>query len=148
MKNNNNYEKGYFSIENKAIIDLKANLYRTYSYIMSKDYKGDGMFYGQETMARELKISVRTLQRHIKALKELGYILVKRRGFNMTNLYRCLKNVVTKVKEAKEKATENFKKSFTSFKPKESKLKFDNFTGRKYSKEQWDNLENKLLGWK
>jgi len=98
-------------------------------------------------MADELKVSVRTISRHIKALKQLGYISVKRRGFNMTNLYTMLKNIVEKVKENKEKLISNFKKNFTNNAPAKNKLKFDNFEGREYSKEDWTRLENQLLGW-
>lgn len=141
---NNNYKDGYFNLKNNAIIELKPHLLRTYSYLVSKDFKNEGIWYSQQTIANELKVSVRTIQRHIRLLKELGYISVKRRGFNMTNLYTMLKNVVEKVKAKKEEMTNNFKKNFA---PAKKKLKFDNFTGREYSKEDWNDLEKKLLGW-
>ena len=144
---NNNYLNGYFSLKNEAVIELKGHLLRTYTYIVSKDYKGEGMYYSQSTMALELNISVRTLQRHIRALKELGYLTVKRRGFNMTNLYTIAKGVIKKVKETKEELALNFKKQFKPSKSKSNKLKFNNFTGRNYSKEDLDKLENQLLGW-
>lgn len=146
----NNYEQGYLSIKNKAVLELKAHLYRTYSYIVSKDFKGEGIWHSQETMASELGVSTRTISRHIKQLKEIGYLSVKRRGFNMTNIYTCLKNIVSKVKEGKEKAIESFKKQFTTTtsKPKaKSKNGFCNFTGRDYSQEYMDKLERQLLGW-
>ncbi|MDB1931709.1 helix-turn-helix domain-containing protein [Clostridium tertium] len=140
----NNYNEGYFSLKNNAIIELKAHLLRTYSFIVSKDYKDQGVFYSQAKMADELKISIRSVQRHIKALKELGYLKVKRRGFNMTNLYTIVKKVIKTVKEKKEEMTNNFKKSFANEK---TKLRFNNFKGREYSKEEWNSLEKKLLGW-
>lgn len=140
----NNYNEGYFNLKNNAIIELKAHLLRTYSFIVSKDYKDQGVFYSQAKMADELKISIRSVQRHIKALKELGYLKVKRRGFNMTNLYTIVKKVIKTVKEKKEEMTNNFKKSFANEK---TKLRFNNFKGREYSKDEWNNLEKKLLGW-
>lgn len=140
----NNYNEGYFNLKNNAIIELKAHLLRTYSFIVSKDYKDQGVFYSQAKMADELKISIRSVQRHIKALKELGYLKVKRRGFNMTNLYTIVKKVIKTVKEKKEEMTNNFKKSFANEK---TKLRFNNFKGREYSKEEWNSLEKKLLGW-
>lgn len=140
----NNYNEGYFNLKNNAIIELKAHLLRTYSFIVSKDYKDQGVFYSQAKMADELKISIRSVQRHIKSLKEMGYLKVKRRGFNMTNLYTVVKKVIKKVKEKKEEMTNNFKKSFNNEKPK---LRFNNFKGRDYSKEEWNSLEKKLLGW-
>ena len=144
----NNYLNGFTSIRNEVVVELKAHLFRTYSYLLSKDYNNKGIFHSQETMAKELGVSIRTIQRHLKELKELGYITFRRRGFNQTNIYHMLKGIVSKVKEVKEELTNNFKKQFTSIvKPKSNKLKFDNFQGRNYSKEDWDSLERKLLGW-
>lgn len=142
-----NYELGYFSIKNQAILELKPNIFRTYCYLISKDYKREGIWHGQETIAKELGVCVRTVQRHIKILKELGYISVKRRGFNKTNVYKMLKNIVENVKEKKEKVKTNFKKNFATSKKKSKKLKFNNFKGRDYSAEEMDSLEKKLLGW-
>lgn len=142
----NKYNEGYFNLKNNAILELKPNVFRTYCYMISKDYVGSGIWHSQQTMANEMKLSVRSIQRHIKQLKELGYISVKRRGFNMTNIYHMLKNIVEKVKEKKEELRSNFKKSFSKTTNKK-KSKFNNFIGRNYSKEEWDRLENKLLGW-
>lgn len=143
---NDNYLNGYMLLKNEAIIELKPHLLRTFSYIISKDYEDKGVFYSQSKMSQELKISVRTLQRHIKVLKELNYLKVKRRGFNMSNLYTVVKRVIKTVKEKKEELTTNFKKSFSKDTSKK-KLKFDNFKGRDYSKEEMDRLERQLLGW-
>ena len=144
----NNYEQGYFSIKNKAITELKANVFKTYCYLISKDFKGEGIWYSQQTIANDLGVSVRTVQRHIKVLKELGYISVKRR-FSQTNIYKMLKNIVEKVKEKKEESISNFKNSFSDLPSKNrTKLKFNNFKGRDYSTEEMRDLELKLLGWK
>ncbi|MDU7243332.1 helix-turn-helix domain-containing protein [Clostridium sp.] len=140
----NNYNEGYFNLKNNAIIELKAHLLRTYSFIVSKDYKDQGVFYSQAKIADELKISIRSVQRHIKSLKEMGYLKVRRRGFNMTNLYTIVKKVIKTIKEKKEEMTNNFKKSFANEK---TKLRFNNFKGHDYSKEEWNSLEKKLLGW-
>lgn len=137
------YLDGYMLLKNEAILELKPYLLRTYSYIISKDFKDQGVFYSQAKMADELKISIRSVQRHIKSLKEMGYLKVKRRGFNMTNLYTIVKKVIKTIKEKKEEMTNNFKKSFNNEKPK---LRFNNFKGRDYSKEEWNSLEKKLLG--
>lgn len=58
-----------------------------------------------------------------------------------------IKDVVSKVKEAKVEAIDNFKKQFITTLPKPKKLKFDNFQGRDYSEEYMDKLEKQLLGW-
>lgn len=44
----NYYEKGYFSIKNKAITELKDNILKTYCYLISKDFKGEGIWHSQE----------------------------------------------------------------------------------------------------
>lgn len=142
-----NYELGYFSIKNQAILELKPNVFRTYCYFISKDYKGEGIWHSQETIAKELGVCVRTVQRHIKQLKEKSFLKSRRRGFNMTNLYTMLKHIVTTAKGKKEELTNNFKKKFTTSKNKSKNLKFDNFKGRDYSEEEMDSLELKLLGW-
>lgn len=143
----NNYLNGYFSLKNKVIVELKAHLLKTYVYLISKDYKNEGIWHSQETMSNELGISIRTLQRHLKELKELGYITFHRRGFNQTNIYHMLKDVVSKVKEAKTEAANNFKKKFASTVKPKVKNGFNNFTGREYTKEEMYNLEMQLLGW-
>lgn len=138
---NNNYNVGYLSIKNSAILELKAHLFRTYSYLVSKDYNKQGVYYGQSTMAKELGISVRTLQRHIKELKELGFLKVKRRGFNMTNLYTMLKHIVISSKELRE----NFNKKFTT---KKINTFVEYCQDPEYkSNEYYKDIEKKLLGW-
>lgn len=144
------YEKGYLSINNKAVIDLKAYLLRTYSYLISKDYNKKGVYYSQAKMADELGICVRTLQRHIKELKELGFLLVKRRGFNKTNLYTILKNNIGKVKEKVEKQAENFKSKF-NYSNKKPVYFVEHCPSRDRSEESgymtFNEIESKLLGW-
>lgn len=147
MKNINNYEQGYFRAENKVLTSLKPHLLRTYLYINSLDFKGEGIWHSQQTLADGLRISVRSLQRHLKELSDMNFISKKRRGFCKTNIMKCLIGVIKRVKEAKEKATEQFKSQFTISKPKYKKLKFDNFQGREYNQQDWDSLERKLLGW-
>ena len=142
-----NYEQGYFSVGNK-VLNLKPNLLKTYLYINSLDFKGEGIWHSQQVLADGLGISVRSLQRHLKQLSEMNFISKKRRGFNKTNLMKCLVGIVKKIKETKEKATEQFKGQFNnSISNSKKKLKFNNFTGRNYTKDQWDKLENQLLGW-
>lgn len=142
-----NYKEGYFNLKNNTITELPSHLFRTYSYMISRDFKGEGIWMSQQTIANELNVSVRTVQRHIKALKERNYINSRRRGFNMSNIYTMVKGIVSKVKEKKEELTTNFKKSFATSKKKSPKLKFDNFAGRNYSDQYMDDLEKKLLGW-
>lgn len=142
---NNNYNAGYLSIKNKAILELKAHLFRTYSYLLSKDYNNQGIYYGQAKMAEELGISIRTLQRHIKELKEMGFLKVKRRGFNMTNLYTMLKHIVTSTKEKAEELKENFSNKFAS---KKVNTFVEYCQDPSYKNEEYyQDIEKQLLGW-
>lgn len=140
----NNYNNGYLSIKNKAIIELKAHLFRIYSYLLSKDYNGTGVFYGQAKMSEELGISIRTLQRHIKELKELGFLKVRRRGFNMTNLYTMLKHIVTSTKEKVEELKENFSRKFATEKKVNTFVDYCQDPSYK-NEEYYQDIEKKLL---
>lgn len=142
-----NYNEGYFNLKNNAIIEFKPYLLRTYSFLVSLDFKEQGDMAYSKYSCKSAKYIGISLQRHISLLKQLGYISVKRRDFNMTNIYTMIKDVVSKVKEAKIEAIDNFKKQFITTLPKPKKLKFDNFQGRDYSEEYMEKLEKQLLGW-
>lgn len=146
MKMNNN---GYLSIKNNAVTELKGHLFRTYSYIISKDYNQQGIFYGQDRIAKDLGVCIRTVQRHIKELKELGYLSVKRRGFNSTNLYMCLKYIVVKNKEKTNELKENFTKKFYNNKKPNYFLEHCPSRDRSGNSNYmtYEDIENKLLGW-
>lgn len=139
----NNYNIGYLKLNNKAIIELKAHLLRTYSYLASKDYNDTGVYYSQATMSKELGIHTRTLQRHIKALKELGFLAVRRRGFNMTNLYTILKNITIDVKKKSKEIKSNFEKKF----PVKRNAFVEDCPNREGIEEYYSSIEEQLLGW-
>ncbi|MDQ0149246.1 helix-turn-helix domain-containing protein [Eubacterium multiforme] len=140
------YIKGYTVIQNKLITAPISNgAYRLGSYISSICY-GDKLecFPSQKTLAEALNRSVRTIQRYLKELYENNIISKRRRG-HLTNVYTVLvkksKEIVNRIKE---KVNKNKSVKKTNYTKKE--LRFNNFTQRERSREEWDNLENRLLG--
>lgn len=134
-----NYKSGYTNIKNSAV-ELKGHLFRTYYYLLSKDYDGKGyMFESQNTIAEALGVCVRTVQRHIKELVRLGYINVARRGFNKTNQYTYLRSVVEKIREKVSKG----KGVYTGNNKKRHGMDF--VPNR--SKEEYDAIEEGLTNW-
>lgn len=114
----------------------------------------------QELLAQECNgVSVRTIQRWLKELKEKAFIVIKRMGKMITNEYTLkvdeeleqFKKQYNKDKETEKKAKNVAKKienKCNSYikSPKKNKLvdKFCDYNQRSYD---WEELEKKLLGW-
>lgn len=114
-----------------------------YSLLCSYCYGDkDTCFPSQTTLANDLGVTVRTIQRRLKELVQAGFIEVKRRGLTLTNIYRIINKVKTK---AVAKARATVEKVRSSYKNKFST--FNNCSQREYTKEDLNDLERKLLGW-
>lgn len=142
------YISGYTVIQNKLITAPISNgAYRLGSYMLSICY-GEKLecFPSQQTLAEALNRSVRTIQRYLKELYDNNIISRKRRG-HLTNVYTILikktKDVVNRVKEKVNKNNIQNKYSKAA-----KELRFNDFTQREYTEQQYDELEKKLLGWK
>lgn len=107
--------------------------------LLSRCYNDkESCFPSQKTLANDMGVSVRTIQRWVKILKENGLIKVVRRGFNKTNEYFMLfkqkvEKGVTEVKKAMNKAHKSYKKA---------KGHFNNYEQRTYN---FNDLEKGLL---
>lgn len=107
--------------------------------LLSRCYNDKTSCYpSQETLAKDMEVSVRTIQRWVKILKENNIIRVIRRGFNKTNEYFMLfkqkaEKGVTEVKKAMNKAHKSYKKA---------KGHFNNYNQRTYN---FNDLEKGLL---
>lgn len=141
------YMNGYTIIQNKLITAPISNgAYRLGSYISSICY-GDKLecFPSQKTLAEALNRSVRTIQRYLKELIDNNIIYKRRRG-HLTNVYTVLvkksKEIVNRIKE---KVNKNKPSKKVNYAKKE--LRFNNFTQRNRSEEEYKDLEYKLLGW-
>ncbi|WP_040194251.1 helix-turn-helix domain-containing protein [Clostridium culturomicium] len=107
--------------------------------LLSRCYNDKTSCYpSQETLAKDMGVSVRTIQRWVKILKENNIIRVIRRGFNKTNEYFMLMKQkvikgVTEVKKAMNKAHKSYTKA---------KGHFNNYNQRTYD---FNDLEKGLL---
>ena len=82
-------KKDFTIVDNKIIRDrsISDGEFRTLVELMSYSFEGSKPFASQETMANEIGKSRETVNAHLRALKELGVIDFKRRGYSTTNLY-------------------------------------------------------------
>ena len=107
------------------------------------------VFYSQETMAKSINRSVRTVQRSLKNLVKFGYITIIRRGLGKSNITG---SVAKKARVLAEKVVEDIKGKKQLFKSNKDnkKAKYEktvdtfNYTGggRNYN---FDVLEERLL---
>lgn len=100
----NNYieavSKGSTYIPNSYLLDNRLlDGEKTLLSLLQASCFGDKVetFPAQKTLAEAINKSVRTIQRYLKKLKELGYINIKRRG-SISNVYSIL------IKIAQQKA--------------------------------------------
>ena len=92
----------------------------------------------QKVLASRLRKSVRTVQRYITELIELGLIAVKRRG-STSNLYKVLKKVVKGKAEAVSKTVSKVKQKCEGYK-KAAKGNFNNLEQRSYDMNKLEKL--------
>lgn len=102
-------------------------------------------FPSKKTLLEALNRSARTIQRYLKELYDNNIIARKRRG-HLTNVYTVLvkktKDIVNRVKEKVNK--NNIQNKYLRA---ARELRFNNFTQREYTEDQYNELEKKLLGW-
>lgn len=84
-----NKKHGFTQVENcilrSSVISQSAKL--VYADLISYDFNNKGVFPGQDRMAWDLNMSLRTVIRAIKELESWGLIKVDRRGLNKPNYY-------------------------------------------------------------
>lgn len=85
-------KRNFTQIDNKLIRDsnVSNSLFRTYTLLKSYQYTDAPVFPSQSTLASILKTHRSTINRHIKKLRQLGFITSKRRGFSSSNLYNFI----------------------------------------------------------
>jgi DNA-binding GntR family transcriptional regulator len=97
-------------------------------------------------IANALGTCTRTINRYLKELVELGLILKRRRG-SISNIYTLLQKkagqAIEKVQEIIKSAKKAYKSNYKPY-PNKKESVFNNFEQRTYD---YDNLEEKLLGW-
>lgn len=86
-------QKDFTQIANKVTKSgntITNTEYRLYCTLKSYDYQKGFSYPGREKLARDMGMSVATIDRAKKGLIEKGYINKKRRGQGLTNLYYFL----------------------------------------------------------
>ncbi len=63
----------------------------TYALILSYAWQKEYCFPGQETLARDLEVSTRSVIEYLKELQARGLIRIQRRGLGKTNIYHVLR---------------------------------------------------------
>lgn len=120
-------------------MNMSDGAFRLYCLLQSYCFGEKRECYpSQKTLAEKLRKSVRTVQRYITELIELGLIKVKRRG-STSNLYEVLKKVSIKASETASKTSVAIKKKCASYK-KQSKSNFNNFEQRSYDINKLESL--------
>lgn len=84
--------KNYTKIPNEIIYDSKITSaeFRTYVAFLSFGWGNNAIYPSQATVAKRIGLTDRAVRNHLKSLKEKGYVIYKRRGFNMSNVYNFL----------------------------------------------------------
>ncbi|MEG1142214.1 MAG: helix-turn-helix domain-containing protein [Clostridia bacterium] len=134
--------QGFTPIENRLLKDTSLSCKARMLAIIISSYchEGNECYPSQQTLANDMGMSVRSIQRYLTELKEAGIVRVIRRG-HTSNIYKFLISVrrfidktVTKVKTSMNKAKQSYTKS---------KNKFKDYSQRSYN---MDILEDMLLG--
>jgi DNA-binding transcriptional MocR family regulator len=120
-------------------MNMSDGAFRLYCLIQSYCFgEKEECYPSQKVLASRLRKSVRTVQRYITELSELGLLVVKRRG-STSNLYQVLKKVVKSKAEAVSKTVSKIKQKCESSK-KKSKSNFNDFNQRSYDMNKLENL--------
>lgn len=94
---------------------LSRNSKTTYSLLLDYAWQSGSCFPGQQTLANDLGVSIRTIQRDLEELKDFGLIDWKQRGKNRTNIYYILPlDFLTSPKTLKNTDTTNLSHPDTS----------------------------------
>src|ERR687884_1242793 len=67
--------------------DVSPGAKLTYVMLLTYAYQKGSCFPGQETVARDMGVSRRSVVTYLKELQAVGLLLVKRRGLGKTNVY-------------------------------------------------------------
>ena len=85
--------KGFVMVGNDVLCDkaVSAPAKVLYLLLMRRLFQKDFCFPGRETLADELGLSPRQVDRYLQDLKAAKWISIKRRGQGKTNVYHLIK---------------------------------------------------------
>lgn len=73
--------------------ELSVGAKLTYAMLLSYAWHNDFCFPGQETLAEDMGVGLRSVVRYIDELDSAGYISIKRNGLGKTNTYKLFARV-------------------------------------------------------
>ncbi|MCB2299618.1 helix-turn-helix domain-containing protein [Clostridium tagluense] len=135
--------QGYVNINKEFLFDSNLNNTDKTLYIVLQSIcwgDKDSCFPSQKTLSQAINRSIRTIQRSLKKLKQLGYILVELR-IGTSNIYTMLKKIISQKSEKAVKKVNELRQKFGN------KKKQDNWNDYPQRDYDFDKLEKKLLGW-
>lgn len=135
----------YTLIDNSIITSNVSNgAFRLYIVLSSYCFGNKSTcFPSQNTLAEKLNKSVRTIQRYLKELILKGLIAKRRRG-SISSIYTLL---AKKVQQVGQKVVNKVKKAYRAYTSNKKQDTFSNYTQRRYSSQDFTNMEKALLGW-
>lgn len=82
-------QRGFTQVPNFVLTnkDLTPGEKITYAMLLKYAWNKEACFPGQDTLAEDVGIALRSVNTHIKGLREHGLLEIKRRGLGKTNLY-------------------------------------------------------------
>lgn len=94
-----NRQGGFTQVDNSVIRSTKLTMQAKCLYAQLLAYAwGGSVFPGRDRLAKENNVHPNTIDKHMKELKDIGLIEVKRRGLGRTNLY-TIKDITNDIYE-------------------------------------------------
>ena len=99
--------QGFTQIPNGVLrrSDLQPGAKLTYMVLLSYAWQKNHAYPGQESLARDMGVSERSVITYLKQLQESGLVTVRRRGLGMTNLY-----IINRIPRSEKSADQEVKK--------------------------------------
>lgn len=82
--------EGFTQIPNGVLRDprISTGAKVCYGVLLSYAWQKDRCFPGQDRLAFDIGVSVRSVRTYLRELEQLGIVLVEQRGLTRTNVYR------------------------------------------------------------
>jgi hypothetical protein len=82
-------QRGFTQVPNAILRSpqLSVGAKLTYAMLLSYAWHADFCFPGQDTLAREMGVSLRSTNSYIQELEKGGYLHIRRQGQGKTNIY-------------------------------------------------------------
>ena len=81
--------EGFTQVPNEVLEDINVSIQARllYSILLSHAWETNKVFPGQGRLAEKMGTSEKSVRKYVQELKNAGYLSIKRRGLNKTNLY-------------------------------------------------------------